>query len=1190
MADPDKVLGSVKAQKGKQIPQSAVRVSYDSAYKKMKKIMDAVEDEADTEWINSDEGDQRVRDKTSKQYREMMEGTDDPVVRQAYHDAYMAEVGNSYDYDPGWPAYKEAKGVSSMGPVTPLDGGKVDTGGAALKKSSGGNLQAKLDELLKTVNLEPGQAPEKIVPNAHIGEILTGNAAAGVKQPVQQPAVKGTFDTYNEFNGVTEDLGRAGVIRYDNRFKANAGGVHDLASAGKFIGAGMWESAKDGFAEGLWGGGMNLATKLGNFGIDKLNAMPGFTKKFGGKLPTKGAAGIISGGLTLFQIATDAEGWWKAGFDEGIVNKFSDSGAAFRGFSMANTMASKARADGHPVVGFGLNLEGVALLFDGIGKILEGIKGILELISNICFAIAVVFLIIAIFAMILGGAGAALMPIVKILLDVGTWLGTIASVIGAVSRGMFSVATLMHGVALLLVSSDPEAVQLVAGNLQQDLKTLTKEYVKNKTTKAVDQVVDKGEKKITGKDKKDGKGKDDGKKQQASGNTKPADKKQSFFAKVGIRIGKELAEFTSINKIATAKKDVTAANKKLGAGWRQNVADFQNRKAIYQQAKSQPTGKQEGVDPTKVKSQKKGQSLKRVRTNALKSDVTKRVEPAQTQLEQQKQQIVNGIDPEVRKAIEAMPPEKQGPLLAKLEADLLAIEKQGIGRVKAAGDAYVSTMDPYLKGSTSPADFQARQKAAGQTLDSATSSAVQSTRGKMDVAYENFKVAVLGTTPKAPANVIYRKVFKDWLSKTLWGKASKKRVADVICAKLEKLGLNAEVQEDAAEAIGQNKTLPGDTNVTTDSGPAANQPKAPEVDPTLPLQQQIQQWEQKLDALAAQEQALEAKTETDLDKATEATYQAVLVTHKLDLEAKGKEMADEEFERLKQRQKRLNAINDRNELIVCFHVASGKQANIEEIRNAVDSTKQATEAQQAELTGRKKVLADGKTKNSGASAEMGQVGGPFQKFLAELITKFVGGGVTSSLGRSDGGANKEAPGGAQAQGSASTLDDLAANGPDMTSKMSAVPAQQDQSFAATVTAQNEAGVSIQEADKERVETVSMLQADADEAVQSQIMILKGIQQMETDAAEADAAEQEAQSAYDSKAVELSGVASGIDMEKDAAVAAINVVGEDHGVGDEYGQKRQTLENEKDSVEKQLMLQILEMQAQMGMGMGGPMGY
>jgi hypothetical protein len=490
-------------------------------------------------------------------------------------------------------------------------------------------------------------------------------------------------------------------------------------------------------------------------------------------------------------------------------------------------------------------------------------------------------------------------------------------------------------------------------------------------------------------------------------------------------------------------------------------------------------------------------------------------------------------------------------------------------KMKVAGETLVGEVTSSITGN--PKTFEAVQKTAVADLDGKLPGIVQGGRQDMNAILKGFEhkvyLAHLEQTRTGamgnPANAIAEKKSGEWLGELFFHK--QKSVAAEVCAKLSDLGMNENVLAAAEAALDEKK--PGD------GAPAAGDSAGE--DPTITaLQAQIGNLGGQISALKEQKKQIADKREKDLEVSTEATYKAVVLTHKLDLETSGKVIADAEFERLKQRQKRLNAINDRNDLLICYHVSRDKEANLDELKEAVNATKQATDAQTTELNARKKTLQEGQGKGGELGSQLGQMLGPFEKFLVELVSKFMGGGVTGHLGTKEGGAGDEAPGASQGQGPAGTLDDLANNKEQFSAGPKTAMADTTAGFATVGQEQTKADQGIASAANARTEAVGVFQADIDENLMQQVQILQGMKQMDANIAEATAGEDQAQGTYDAGAAQMGGVADGMNTDKDAAVAAINVVGDDKAAEKNAQDQIDPLEKERKALQDQLFAKVM----------------
>lgn len=1172
----------VNATKGKKIAEKDLRMSYDSAYDKMKEIVDNVEDQEDTDYINSDETDQRVRDKTGQQYTEMMEGTDDPTVRKAYHDAYMDEVGDSYDYDPGFPAYKKPQGIASMQAVEDFSlGGEGPASAGNLAQLQTKALQSQLAALLAQAgDLTPSQAPTPQVPFASLPEVLKGEGGVApdgqaIKMPDTSPQIKGAWDKYQDFNAITGPMGEAGLINYDGRFKANEAGVTDFWSGLDYALGGAKEGATDGFKEGLVGGAMSWGVKGGNMGLDMLNASPKVTNQLKGTLPKGSAGGILAGGLTIYQVVSDPSGWWQSNVGDNIVGKFSDSAKLFEQSDEVKALSQKALGEKHKTLGLGLDVESGALFMDGIARILEGVKGTLELLSNVCFAIAVILLVVSIVMSIFtAGAGAFLTPVIEALFNVGTWLSTAADVVGMVSRVFASLATAMHLVSMALVSGDPEAVQLVADNLKNDMQNLTKEYVKTKTTQAVDQgpkaIHDKakGKKKGSGGDdvEADGSQTPGGGNQNAGGQPQPKGPgviasglgilKTEFFTMTGLGNADNFFSPQSKNLWNTnaGPGHFTELNKSRVATWdntKQNYKQFMSKENyVYLKKKTVVPLGDKDVAPTTKKaiddaqnnqattSKNKGskQSKKKPASTwswkqwgrNFKSTLANRFNTAGKKIDQEIYSRANGknLPATTKQELSKLPKADQDILLNQYKNEVKAIQQHAYQSMNESEINMVKSVKTTVQSKNGQPWQDFDQEPLLKQAEEHCLKVETKSLNDLAAIDKNFEMRVKNYVFKSETSQ-GAGLAGDDLIKILWTpEPTPAGTWEAGLVDLDDLGLDEDVEDQLEE-------LNGDETKTKATPKKGKDEKEPDFDA---FQQfgDVQKSQAELLMLLVQQKGA---VMTSRWSATEATHQMVSCTHKSNVEAFGNAMWEHDNARNFARQKQLLGIQTRNDAILAYRKSENKNANLDELKAAVENTKQATDAQRQDLQERKAQVKEGQTENSNVHSKAGEGMGPFEKFLVDLIMKFVGGGATDKLNSDE--AKDDADGGEKSQESAKSVDALAENESAMKTMAADSTKVTDKGIADVGQEQVATDTKLNETEAARVETETLLQGDKNENLQHQIEVVQGILRADKFIEESKADESVQESAYLADVGGLSAEAAMIEADSQNAAMAIN---------------------------------------------------
>jgi hypothetical protein len=1191
------------------IPADEMRMKYNSAYKKHKRLLDKVEDLHDTEWFNSEETNQKVRLETAKNYTEIMKGTNDPVVRKALHDAYMDEVGKSYDYDPGWPPFEgpdltlikvEDSGGEGSGP--PVAGAAPE---AAPKKK----IDARLNALLNDVNLNMIDAPAPLTSLTSYPEALAGKSSADV-QPAAGEQVGHAYDGYQAYGQITGALGSKGLIDYDSEMEA-AGQVTDLSSALMFAGSGVSEGLASGVMAGMgaaWQGGLQTAFENG------------LTRMSKGRIGKLGAAGLVQGAFTLYEVTSDPKAWYEASIKGDIWDKAVGAGGAFTAADAAFAMAAAQKDE---TTALGLKLEGAALLIDGVAGIFDTVKGVLELLSNVCFSLAVVLAVIAIVAMIFGGAGAALLPMVGYLLKAGTWLSTASGLAGGVMKLMRSLAVPMHTVSLLLVHANPEALQLVSAHLKEDLELLVKGYTLNTVARFGEDAADHATM---------------GKKARAQVRAEKAEAPKTTFKQ---KVGSEAAQFVGLK----GDMGVMTQGKRLydqSTHWRRDTGDL--NAGIQEQYDAMEGGTEkikgffkkkgagEGGDAAKAKAGDGDTSAPTMKpTDGLPpekkpDDVdTSEQKPGDQALEdpsvvielnKAQRQIMDTVDqkfdvPELsvkaERALSRVPEAKAKAIqnkheastgnviqafndkVSQAEANFTGKEGQAASvrdlklkstlKRKAAGD--LSQNEAYSLRMQAVQQYQREVSQLGWEKASTIANAKRHAERDIAKVYGHTEHEIMRSVGRKRSGLFDHRVMvdddqaQDRGLKHLQDFAGKGKDP---AGAAGRAGLDQQIvdllqPETKKEVEAKPKASP---TPTLSAAPAAadKQPGADKegAEPKggagglAGVRAQIDGLDGQLDDVAA-------RTVADKTTATANTKDMINGLHKVSLDDKGFFLTEAQKERGRARAQRLQYVGDRNEMAYYYHASANKEANLDQLQQSMIGTRAVIDSHRADLAQREGALNKGYKEAAGGEAVASQGLGLLGGFILSLIENFIQPGITQKLNVNDKEAQKDAPGAKKATGAAGALDQMGKDPDSLTQGPQDATTKAKEALGATGDKQKEAASGIDETEAKRRWLHEDVSASLTHTKAEQIKLLTGMQDMDRKISSEASNEQSQRALYDTAMGEMGAWAAQSEGRKETANASILQVHADM-------QEQERLEAERKKAKEARKRLIREMQVEM----------
>ena len=1221
----ESLVAHVEDARKTKIPDDQLRMKYNSAYKKHKRLLDKVEDLHDTEWFNSEETNQKVRLETAKNYTEIMKGTNDPVVRKALHDAYMDEVGKSYDYDPGWPPFEgpditlvkvaEGEGEGSGPPAV-----AAGPAGAPKKK-----IDARLGALLNDVSPAMMNAPAPLSSLMSYPEALSGKSTADV-QPAAGHQVGEAFQGYQAYGQITQGLGDKGLIDYNEEMAA-AGQVTDLSSALMFAGSGVSEGLASGVMAGMgaaWQGALQTAFENG------------LTRMSKGRIGKLGAAGLVQGAFSIYEVSTDPKGWYEANVKGDIWDKAVGAGGAFSAADAAFDMAASQKDE---TTALGLKLEGAALLVDGVAGIFDTVKGVLELLSNVCFSLAVVLAVIAIVAMIFGGAGAALLPMVGYLLKAGTWLSTASGLAGGVMKLMKSLAVPMHTVSLLLVHANPEALQLVSAHLKEDLEALVKGYTLNTIARHGENAADHATM---------------GKKARAQVRAEKAAAPKTTWKQMA---GSEAMQFVGLK----GDLGVMTQGKRLydqSTHWRRDTGDLQAglkeqygaieggteklksrfgrkkpagaaadaakaREAVTEGAAPPAMKPTDGLPPEKKATDDAAAEQKPADVAAEQAKVVIELNKAQRQIMDAVQQKfdVPELSVKAERSLSRVPEAKAKAIQAKHEAGTGNVIQTFNDKVGQAESRYNTKESEAASVRELKLKVVLKRKAAGELTQNETYSqrmqifqqyqrevsafgwerasaiANAKTHAERDIAkvYGHTEHEIMRNVGRQRSGLFDHRVMVDddqaqdrWLKPLTdhgakgqdpSGAAQRADLDQQIIALLDpktKQGIEAQPK------VAPTPTLAPAPTATQEEPQAKEGKEGKEGEAPKGGATGLAGVRAQIKGLGEQIDGVQGKTAADKATATANTKDMINGLHKVSLDDKGGFLTEAQKERGRARAQRLQYVDDRNQMAYYYHASANKEANLDQLQQSMIGTRAVIDSHRADLSQREDVLQKGYKEAAGGEAVASQGLGLLGGFILSLIEKFIQPGITKKLNVNDAEARKDAPGAAKATGAAGALDEMGKDPDSLTKGPKEATAQAKVALGATGDKQKEAKGGIDESEARRRWLQEDVSANLTHTKAEQIKLLKGMQSMDQKIAAEVSNEQSQHALYNAAMGEMGVWAAQSEGRKDAANTSILQVHADMNE-----QARLEAERKKAKETRRRLIAEIQAEAYSDMYMYGP---